>query len=239
MGRIGELFFGGTASRAPGERGTGLVTLLQNSRPRNACCDGRQSSAIGWRPGRPAPIPATGPRLAANAPATSSNSAAWCRRPGWSNWSTMTAPPCSALSWSWPITCATGRPGPSPRPYGPLATPGPPRLRCRPARPTAAPGCRHQHRQRKPGRVNASTCAVTQTAGRLDAVIREEQPMRNRIFHQARIAGMIFEGIIDGERPCPLLPDERQRGAWGLRSAPSSSPKPSDHAGRRRPAGGS
>jgi hypothetical protein len=28
---------------------------------------------------------------------------AWCRRPGWLSWSTMTVPPCSERSWGWPI----------------------------------------------------------------------------------------------------------------------------------------
>jgi hypothetical protein len=49
------------------------------------------------------------------------------------------------------------------------------------------------------------TCAAVQTPGRLDAVIMGATSMRNRVFHQARIAGMIFEGVITGggAPPCP------------------------------------
>ena len=208
-----------------------------------ACCGGRQPSAIGWMHRRPAPTCAIGPRHAANAPATSSNSAASSRRPAWSSWWTTTAPPCSAPSSSWPTGCAARtKPIPVTSPHAGDAAASAPsmpigKLRLRDSATSTG----------RPGRVKAHACAVRPLALAHAGPLRVaswssgegDRQMRNRTFHQASIAGMTFEGIISGERPYSVLPDERRRGARCLPVCAISSPTTPEHGAFRRSAGGS
>lgn len=62
--------------------------------------------------------------------------------------------------------------------------------------------------------------------------------MRNRIFHQARIAGMMFEGVITESGPTR----SHQMMAGSRSVAPvcaSSNPRAKDRVARDRPIGGS
>lgn len=49
--------------------------------------------------------------------------------------------------------------------------------------------------------MKAHAYAARRTPGRLNGVIMGKQQMRNRVFHQARIADMMFEGVMMGSGP--------------------------------------
>ena len=65
-----------------------------------------------------------------------------------------------------------------------------------------------------------------------------KRQMRNRVFHQARIAGMTFEGVMTGSGPTLSCPTNGgvALGVSGLRHF---QPQPWDHVALRRLAGGS
>ena len=62
--------------------------------------------------------------------------------------------------------------------------------------------------------------------------------MRNRVFHQARIAGMMFEGVITGSGPA-LSCQMNGSVALGVSGLRQFQPAASDHVALRRSAGGS
>jgi hypothetical protein len=81
------------------------------------------------------------------------------------------------------------------------------------------------------------TDVAARTPGRLGGCMGKTA-VRNRIFHQARIAGMTLEGVMSGSGPSLSHPMNGgvALGVSGLRA--SSNPRRWDHAGLRLPAGG-
>ncbi len=62
--------------------------------------------------------------------------------------------------------------------------------------PAQRPGSTPSGGRGTPDQVNARACASPLTPGRLGNRIEGKRRMRNRVFHQARIADIIFEGVV-------------------------------------------